>query len=389
MKILVACNSFKEALNSIEVCKCIKEGFISVSKKFVVELSPLADGGTGTSFIITKSLNGKFVSKLVSGPLPGQRVKSTYGIVKTGIKKIAIIELAESAGLRLVPVNKRNPLITTTKGVGELIYDAVVNHNVDEVILGIGDSATIDCGIGALSVLGFRFMDKLGSIVSLNCAGLTNVSKIYEDKNNLFLNKLRQGKVKIVIASDVTNKLTGDDGVLMFAKQKGAKDKDFDIITKGVNNFRKIILKQYGVDLDKIPGSGAAGGIGGSMKVLLNAELNPGFELISKIINLEEKIKNCDLIITGEGKIDKQTIHGKTVFHVVRLARKYKKPVICVAGWVEDDAKILYNYGVIGIYDTTMYPQTLQCAIKNTAFSLKYIAETLARTILSLSRTLH
>lgn len=388
MKILVACNGFKEALNSIEVCSYIKKGLLSASKEFVVEVAPLADGGTGTSYILTKSQKGRFVSKVVSGPLPGQKVKSTYGIVKIKGKKVAIIELAEAAGLRLVPQEKRNPLLTTTKGVGELIYDAVVNQAVQYVILGIGDSATIDCGIGALSVLGFDFLDEKGEPVSLNCSGLMNIRKIVEDKNNLFLNKLARGEVKITIASDVTNKLTGKNGVLMFAKQKGAKDEDFDFIHRSVKNFKAVVKKFYQVDLDDIPGSGAAGGIGGAMKVLLNAEIKPGFELVSQVINLEDKIKWCDIIITGEGKIDKQTLHGKTVFRVIQLAKKYRKPVICVAGWVEDDAKLLYKHGVIGVYSTTKYPTTLQEAIKNTNSSLEYIAETLGRTILSLSKIL-
>ncbi|MCX7940766.1 MAG: glycerate kinase [Elusimicrobiota bacterium] len=381
MKILVACNTFKEALDSIKVCNCIKEGLLCSSKKFVITTLPLADGGTGTAKILTKSLDGRFIHKLVSGPLPGQKVKAKYGIVGRGNKKIAIVELAEAAGLRLVPCDKRDPLITTTKGVGELIYDAVVNHNVDEIILGIGDSATIDCGIGALSVLGFGFYDRTGRPVEVNCSGLLKVKQIVKDKNNLFLKKYYGKNIKITIASDVTNRLTGKNGVLMFAKQKGAKESIYHVIANAVSSFRKVVMKHYKVDLDKIPGSGAAGGIGGTLKVLLDAEIKPGFEIISEITKLEEKIRNHDIVITGEGKIDEQTIHGKTVFRVIQLARKYKKPIICIAGWVEPTAKLLYDYGVVGIYSTTMYPTTLQDAIKNTSNSLRSIAESLGRTI--------
>ncbi|MCS7228254.1 MAG: glycerate kinase, partial [Endomicrobia bacterium] len=270
---------------------------------------------------------------------------------------------------------------TTTKGVGELIYDAVVNHNVNKLILGIGDSATIDCGVGALSVLGFNFVDKYGNSVSPTCSGLDKIKKIIFNSGNLFIKNFCKNKTEILIASDVTNKLTGPHGVLMFAKQKGAKNKDFSFINKAVSNFRKVVLKHYNKDLDKIPGSGAAGGIGGTMKVLLNAKIQPGFEIVSKIIKLEEKIKLCDLVITGEGKIDKQTLHGKTVFRVVQLANKYKKPVICIAGWVEPDSKLLFHFGVVGIYSTTLHPTTLQQAIKNTKSSLKYISESIGRTI--------
>ncbi len=382
MKILVACNTFKEAVDSVKVCECVKQGLLLASKKFTVTTLPLADGGTGTAFILTKSLNGRFVYKYVSGPLPKQKVKAKYGIIDN---KIAVVELAEAAGLRLVPESKRNPLITTTKGVGELIYDAVVNHNVEQVILGIGDSATIDCGIGALSMLGFKFVNKKGEQVELNCSGLLHVDKIVKDNDNIFLKKFYKNNVKLTIACDVTNKLTGKNGVLMFAKQKGAKETDFKIIDKAVKNYNSVIKKEYKIDLDNIQGSGAAGGIGASMKVLLNAELIPGFEIVSKTIKLEEKIKSHDLIITGEGKIDKQTLHGKTVARVLQLAKKYKKPVICIAGWVNPEAKLLYSYGVVGIYSITMYPMTLQQAIKNTTVALKSVAESIGRTIIALN----
>ena len=271
MKILVAPNSFKESLTSTEVAHYIKKGLKKASRKLKVTELPLADGGTGTAHIITKALDGDFIKREVSGPLH-ERVSATYGIAPQ--HKVAIIELAEAAGLRLVPPKKRNPLITSTKGVGELILDAINNH-YNKIILGIGDSATIDCGVGALSVLGAKFLSKKGEEIELNCQGLLELKQI--DTSNI-LRKLKY--TKITIASDVRNILTGRYGALVYAKQKGATKKTISIIHKALKNYKKVILKQYNVDLDKIPGSGAAGGIGGAFVALLNAQIVSGFGLV-------------------------------------------------------------------------------------------------------------
>ncbi len=387
MKILVAPNSFKESLNSLEIAECIEKGLKNSSTKFKIIKLPFADGGTGTCEILTKSLNGKFINLKVSGPLPKQKVTAIYGIVenipvsKSDLcfkenSKTAIIELSSAAGLKLVPEEKRNPLITTTKGVGELILDSI-KRGCKNIILGIGDSATIDCGVGALSVLGFKFLDKTATEIPLNCSGLNKLYKIQFPKNIKFLTS-----IKIVVASDVTNPLTGNNGAIMFAKQKGATEKSYHVIANAVKNFKKIVLKQLGVDIDKIPGSGAAGGIGGAMKVLLNAQIKPGVEIVSQVTNFEHYLKRCDLVITGEGKIDSQTLYGKTVKYIIDVAKRYNKPVICIAGTVTEDAKILYNYGVVGLYSIINSPMTLEDAISKTRQLVTNISESIGRTLL-------
>jgi glycerate kinase len=322
VKILVAPNSFKESLNSLEVARHIRIGLKKASKKFQITEVPLADGGTGTVYVLAKALKGKFVRLKVSGPL-NKKVFATYGIIPK--QKTAIIELAEAAGLKLVPEKRRNPLLTTTKGVGELILDAV-NKNCKKIILGIGDSTTIDLGVGAISVLGVRFLDNTDNEIELNCRGLLELKKI--DASKIY-KKLKN--TKIIIASDAKNILTGKKGALIYAKQKGAKRTMIPVIHKALRNFKEVILKQYGINLDTILGSGAAGGIGGAMKVILNAEIKSGFEIIKAIVELEKKIEQSDLIITGEGKIDKQNLYGKTTKKVQVVLQRMQKSFINTA----------------------------------------------------------
>jgi glycerate kinase len=372
VKILVAPNSFKESLNSLEVARHIRIGLKKASKKFQITEVPLADGGTGTVYVLVKALKGKFVRLKVSGPL-NKKVFATYGIIPK--QKIAIIELAEAAGLKLVPEKRRNPLLTTTKGVGELILDAV-NKNCKKIILGIGDSTTIDLGVGAISVLGVRFFDNTDNEIELNCRGLLELKKI--DASKIY-KKLKN--TKVIIASDVKNILTGKKGALIYAKQKGAKRTMIPVIHKALRNFKEVILKQYGINLDTILGSGAAGGIGGAMKVILNAEIKSGFEIIKAIVALEKKIEQSDLIITGEGKIDKQNLYGKTTKKVVDIAYKYKKPVILIAGNITKDAENFYKYGVIEQYSILTSSISIKNAIKNAPKLLEDLAYSIGKRI--------
>lgn len=372
MKILVAPNSFKESLNSLEVAKHIRIGLKKASKKFQVKELPLADGGTGTAYIITKALEGEFAKCKVAGPL-NKKVTATYGMLPK--QKIAVIELAEAAGLRLILPKNRNPFLSTTKGVGELILDAV-NKGCKKIILGIGDSATIDCGVGALSVLGVRFLNKADNEIELNCQGLLELKRI--DTSEIY-QKIKS--VKIIIASDVTNILTGKGGALVYAKQKGAKPRMMPIIRKALKNFKNVVLQQYGINLDEIRGSGAAGGIGGAMKVILNAEIMSGFGIVKEIVFLEDEIKQSDIIITGEGKIDKQTFYGKSTKKVVDIAYRYKKPVILIAGTITKDAKIFHKYGVIKQYSILKSSVSLKRTMKRAPQLLEKTAYSVGKKI--------
>lgn len=360
MKILVAPSSFKESLNSIAVARHIRIGLQRASKKLHITEVPLADGGSGTTSIITKVLRGRFQKCFVSGPL-NKKIWATYGIAleKPGDRQIAIIELAEAAGLALIPKRYRNPLKTTTQGVGELILHAV-DRGCKKVILGIGDSATIDCGVGALSVLGAKFLDQEDNTIELDCRGLCSLRKIDISR----LNEKVKG-IEIIIAADVSNVLTGKNGALLYARQKGATSKMIPVIDQALRNFKDIILKQYKTNLDMIPGAGAAGGFVGGMRVLSHAKIRSGFDMVKELVGLEERIKDCDLIITGEGRIDKQSFVGKATGRVLEIARRHKKQVKVVAGVITKDAKPYLGYPVTGSYRIMQTAKSVKSATLN------------------------
>lgn len=337
MKILIAPNSFKGSLNSIDVTHYISRGLRKASKKLKLIELPLADGGTGTSRIITKALDGELVTCKVSGPVC-EKITANYGIVPR--QRVAIIEMAEAAGLTLIPKKKRNPLRTTTIGVGEMIMDAI-NNRYRKIILGIGDSATIDCGVGALSVLGVKFLNKKGGSIDLNCQGLLDLDRI----DTSFMTD-RVKYTKITIASDVQNILTGKNGALAYARQKGAKPSSIPLIDKALKKFKRVIYKQYDVNLDRMPGSGAAGGIGGAFVAILKSPIISGFGLVKELTYLEDAFKSCDIIITGEGRIDMQSFSGKTLGRILMLAKQYSKPLILVCGHIKVDPGILENYKI-------------------------------------------
>lgn len=373
MKVLVAPNSFKESLNSIEVAHHIAKGLRKASRKFKVIELPLADGGTGTLHIMTKALDGELVSRKVTGPT-NNMVTATYGVVpKQGV---AIIELAEAAGLRLIPDKERNPFITTTKGVGELILDALKN-GYHKIILGIGDSSTIDCGVGALSVLGIKFLNRKGGMIDLNCRGLLDLCEIdtSQMKNHI-------KSAKITIASDVRNILTGRYGASVYAKQKGAKRATMPLIHKALKTFKKVVLNQYQIDLDKIPGSGAAGGIGGAFVAVMKSEMISGFGLIKELVYLEDAIKACALVITGEGRVDKESFYGKTLKRVVDLAYIYKKPVILICGSIARDVKVLKKYRVLSVYTLVKSSGSLDKSMANAPKLLEELAIEAGKTLL-------
>jgi glycerate kinase len=309
---------------------------------------------------------------LVTGPR-GTKVSAAYGVIPH--KKTAIIELAEAAGLELLPKKKRNPLVSTTKGVGELMLNALEKGH-KRIILGIGDSATIDCGAGALSALGFRFINKAGNDIEPNCRGLLSLDSVDDahlDK------KLR--KVKIIVASDVENVLTGARGALVYARQKGATERMLPVIGSALKNFKKVISKQYGIDVDRISGSGAAGGIGGAMKVLLNAEIRSGFDIVQDAVSLEDKIKQSDIVITGEGVIDEQTFYGKVPQKVLDIAYKHKKPVIFIAGRITVDTRIFRKSGAVGFYCIAKRGMSVRSAIQNTPRLLENVAFSIGKKL--------
>ncbi len=339
MKVLIIPNSFKGSISAKAVSQNIARGIKKIRPNFQITEMPFADGGTGTLEIINDILKGRIISTRATNPL-GKKIKTEYGIVYE--EKLAIIELARISGLHLLKEDLLNPLKTTTQGVGELIKNSI-KKGCKRIIIGVGDSATIDCGIGAMSALGIKFLDKYQRPVSLNCSGLLDLYSINNSAKEHFKN------IQFIVLTDVSNPLTGSKGAIVYAPQKGATKKDIFIIDRALKNFRRVILRQYKIDLDKIKGAGAAGGIAGGMYAIMNAKIVSGFQFLSRLTNLKSAIADADLVVTGEGRIDKTTFCGKATGKIIALCKEYRKKIILICGSYSQDLDYK-KYGIRKIY---------------------------------------
>jgi glycerate kinase len=380
MKVVIAIDSFKGSLTSIEAGIAAAEGFKRADKRIECKVKPLADGGEGTVEALVAGMGGNLVSLQVTGPL-GEKIESRYGIIEE--KKLAVIEMSSAAGITLVPKEKLNPMKTTTYGVGEIIKDAI-GKGSRSFIIGIGGSSTNDGGAGMLQALGFDLKDKEGKNISYGAEGLSRLVEI-SDKN--VLKEIKECSFKV--ACDVNNPLCGEKGCSrVFAPQKGADSKmieKMDAYLKKYAEIAKEIFKEADPDY---PGAGAAGGLGFAFKSFLGAELTPGIDLVIKETNLEEEIREADLVITGEGKLDAQTSMGKAPVGVAKIAKKYGKRVIAFAGAVTEDARECNEKGIDAFFPIVRGITTLEEALeKETARrNLEETAEQVARLIIA-SRT--
>lgn len=375
MKIILAPDSFKESMTAKEVCQEIEKGLKKILKNIECIPVPMADGGEGTTQSLVDATNGEFFTIDVTGPL-GDVVKARFGIL--GDKKTAIIEMAQASGLELVPREKRNPMITTTYGTGELIKKAL-EKGVSTILIGIGGSATNDGGAGMFQALGGKLLDKNGNDIGFGGGELSKLDRI--DISNL---DSRIKDVEIIVACDVQNPLTGKNGAShIFGKQKGANEEEREILDKNLKNFAEIIRKDIGKDVENIAGAGAAGGLGAGLMAFLSAKLKKGVEIVIEYSELEKKIQGADLVITGEGSIDGQTRFGKTPYGVAKTAQKYDIPVIALAGNIGKDIETLYEHGFTAILPILTKVESLDEAIKNGKNNVEYIAETLARMIVA------
>jgi glycerate kinase len=369
MKIIIAPDKFKGSLTAEEVVIAITEGIRSFNPEIEVIQFPLADGGDGTAFILTNHFKGKFIPIKVHDPL-FKIIEAVYGYAER--IKTAFIEMSAASGLRLVPKEKQNPLYTTTLGTGEMIRDAI-SRGAERIILGIGGSATNDAGIGMASAIGYIFLDPAG--IELKPVG-ENLEVIYSIKDsNLLFNP---SEIDVHIACDVDNPLYGRRGAAyIYGPQKGAEPDTIRKLDKGLRNFAKIVRKKYGKDISRLPGAGAAGGLGAGAVVFLNAHLRSGIELVMDITGFEEELKTADLILTGEGKIDKQTFQGKVIDGVARLAGKYNIPILAVCGEMELKAQELKKHGIIESRSLVNHFGSLEKALKNTRIGIIEITKIL------------
>lgn len=355
MKVLIAIDSFKGSLSSLEAGMAIKEGILKACEAEVI-IKPLADGGEGTVDSLLSGMGGREVKIDVTGPL-GERTTSSYGILRDG--KTAIIEMAQAAGINLIPKDRLNPLYTTTFGVGEMIKDAIL-RGCRNFIVGIGGSATNDGGIGMLNALGFEFLDIDGSPVKPVGESLLRIASLQTDKA---LETLSQCIFRI--ACDVTSPLYGPKGAAyVFGPQKGATPEIVEFLDKGLRNYSDVVKGATGKDTSLVPGTGAAGGLGYAFITFLNGELESGIDIILDEIRLEDDIRNCDIVITGEGKLDYQTAMGKAPIGVARLAKKYDKKVLAFAGAVTEDANKCNGAGIDAYFSIQRTPISVSKAME-------------------------
>ena len=351
MKIMIAPDSFKGSLTAIEVADAIELGVKETFPEANIVKVPMADGGDGTVRCLVNATGGEILKEKVVGPL-GNEVLASYGVL--GDKKTAVIEMAEASGLTLVPEKQRNPLITTTYGTGQLIK-AVLDQGCRKMIIGIGGSATNDGGAGMVQALGAKLLDKDGEEIGFGGGELKKVFRI----DTKYLDK-RLSNTKVLIASDVSNPLCGPKGASrIYGSQKGATPKIIEELDESLAHFAEIVKRDLNKDIKDIPGAGAAGGLGASLMAFLNAELKPGIEIIIEIVKLEQSIKDADLVITGEGKIDSQTIYGKAPIGVAKIAKKYNIPVIAIAALIEGDGQFLQAYGIDTLIKVSEPPMSL------------------------------
>lgn len=373
MRILVAPDSFKGSLTAMEVAKNIKKGINSYDSKIDVELLPMADGGEGTVQSLVDATNGEIIEKEVNGPL-GNKVKAFYGLL--GDQKTAVIEMAAASGLPLVPEGKKNPLKTTTYGTGELIASAL-DAGAQKIIIGIGGSATNDAGVGMAQALGAEILDAEGQQIDFGGGNLDKIEKINLDKLDS-----RLQDVEVVVACDVDNPLYGKDGAAyVYAPQKGADPEMVKILDQNLRHFNQIAIKELNKDINKIPGAGAAGGLGAGLVAFLDAELKAGVDIVLDIIDFESYLKDVDLVITGEGMLDGQSIYGKTPVGVSRSAAKKDIPVIAIAGTLGEGVEKILDYGINSYFSIIDRPAELKEIIEESPELLANLSEQIIRTI--------
>lgn len=354
-KAVLAIDSFKGCLTSVEAEAAAAQGVHAALPECEVISIPVADGGEGMLDVLIAATHGKSISVQAHGPLMELR-ETRYGI--SGDGQTAFIEMAAISGLPLVAPEKRNPMQTTTFGTGELIRDAL-QRGCRHFIIGLGGSATNDAGLGMLRALGFRFPDKTGNVSGYGGQMMGKVDSI----DTSSVHPLLSG-CTFTAACDVRNPFYGTDGAAyVFAPQKGADAAMIEALDAGMRHLAAVIFRTTGKDISSCPGAGAAGGMGGSLSAFLNAELKPGIQLLLEMQNFAEQIKDADLIITGEGKSDRQTVMGKVPYGILTEARKQHIPVVLIAGGIED-TDILTRAGFHGIFSITPSPVTLEQAMQ-------------------------
>lgn len=371
MRIVIAPDSFKDCLSATQVAFAISEGIRRIVPEAEISCIPLADGGEGTVEALVTATGGKII-QVPSVDALNRPIQSFYGVL--GDDKTAVIEMAAASGIEMLAPEERNPLMTSTYGTG-LLLKAAMEAGFTQIILGIGGSATNDGGAGMAQALGYELQDKNDSPIGWGGGLLGELHRI--DRSNVHP-LLR--KVKISVACDVRNPLLGSSGATrVYGPQKGATSEMMETLEKNMIHFSEILYQEFGINIAKNPGAGAAGGLGAGLMAFCNAEMVSGFELISRLAHLEENISRTSLVFTAEGKIDSQTAFGKTISGVAQLGKKCQVPVIALAGMVSDDLAELYNQGLTSAFAIANRPMSLDESKANAAQLLAETSEQIMR----------
>ena len=373
MKIVIAPDSYKESLSALEVARAIEAGFRAVFPDADYVCLPVADGGEGTVDAMVAASGGRRVEATVSGPL-GEPLRAGYGL--TGDGATAVIEMAAASGLALIPAARRDPLRTTSRGTGELIR-AALDAGARRFILGIGGSASNDGGAGMVQALGVRLLDQRGVELEAGGGALARLARI--DVAGL---DPRLAGCTIEVACDVDNPLVGPRGAsAVFGPQKGATPDMVRELDAALAHYAGIVHRDLGVAVAELPGAGAAGGMGAAMRAFFGARLRPGIDIVMQAVGLDGRVADADLVITGEGRIDSQTVHGKTPIGVARVAKRHGKPVIGIAGCLAADAAVVHAHGIDAVFSALYRPCTVEEALRDAAANVEMAARNIAATL--------
>ncbi|MBS4214499.1 MULTISPECIES: glycerate kinase [Neobacillus] len=372
MKIVIAPDSFKGSMSSVEAASSIEKGILRAYPDAETVLLPVGDGGEGTLETLVSATNGYTVPVNVTGPL-GDKVAAEYGVLGDG--ETCVIEMAKASGLALVPPSQLNPLKATTYGTGELIKRAL-NDGYKSFILAVGGSATNDGGAGMLQALGLKLLDADGKEIGFGGGELRKVEIIEMSSFDA-----RVADCKFLIASDVQNPFIGPDGASsVFGPQKGASPNDVDFLDACLSNFADVIEKTTGIQIHNLPGSGAAGGIGGAFQAFFPSKMRRGIDVVIEYTRLNQLVEGADLVITGEGKVDFQTASGKTPMGVAQVAHSKNIPTVILAGSVGKGIDPLYQYGVVSVHSIINRPMDLVEAMEHAEELAEFAAEQIVRS---------
>ena len=374
MKIVIAPDSFKGSLTALQVAEAIETGLRRVFPAATIEKVPMADGGEGTVQSLVDATGGEILTAQVLDPL-GNSIDAQYGVLGDG--RTAVIEMAAASGLTLVPYDKRDPRVTTTYGTGELIRAALV-HGCRKLIIGIGGSATNDGGAGMAQALGAKLLTTNGEQIEPGGGALATLNAI--DLSDL---DPRIAETETVVACDVNNPLTGKEGAShVYGPQKGATPEMIEVLDANLAHYDSILQRDLGKSVNTVPGAGAAGGLGAGLMAFLNASLKSGIEIVTEAAQLSKQFAGADLVITGEGQINFQTVFGKTPVGVAKVAKTHNLPVIAIAGSIADGSDGVYDAGIDAMIDIVPEPMLLETAIEKATTLIETAAERAGRMVI-------